>query len=424
MSLPEPAAKKKRIVIIGGGFAGTKLAQRLDSNLFQLVLLDKNNYRQFQPLIYQVASSGLEPSAISFPFRRAFRKKKDFHFRMAEVIRIIPEENRLICNIGSIDYDYLVIAGGTDTNYFGIENIKKNAMPMKTVSEALGLRNTILTHFEKALLAETDEDRQTLLNIVVVGGGPTGVEISGALAEMKRYILPKDYPEIDFELMQIYLFEGADKLLGSMSQESSDKSSDFLRQLGVKIYLNSLVKDYVDDKVILADGKEIRTKTLIWSGGVIANAPEGINPETLARGKRIKVNSFNRVEIYDNIFAVGDVCFQTEENYPDGHPQVAQVAIQQAKLLAENFPKIVKGEKPTPFSYKDKGSMATIGRNKAVVDLKNFKIQGFFAWYIWMFVHLLFIMGVKNRAFIFLDWIWSYVTYDQPLRLIIKQSGS
>lgn len=422
MGLPELTPEKKRVVIIGGGFAGLELGQRLDDKLFQIVLLDKNNYQQFQPLLYQVASSGLEPSAISFPFRKVFRNKKDFHFRMAEVTQIIPEENKLICSIGEIDYDYLIIACGTDTNYFGNENIKNNAMPMKTVSEALGLRNTILTNLEKALLANDDKEREALLNVVVVGGGPTGVEISGALAEMKKYILPKDYPEINFDLMQIYLFEGADKLLGTMSEDSSSKSLEFLQKLGVKVQLNTLVKDYSDDKVVLANGEEIISKTLIWASGVIANTIDGIKPELLGRGRRIKVNSYNQIEGYDNIFAIGDICLQTEDAYPNGHPQLAQVGKQQAKLLAENFSRLMKDQPLKPFSYKDKGSMATIGRNKAVVDIKDFKTQGFWAWCIWMFVHLLFIMGIKNKAFIFLDWVWSYITYDQPLRLILRPS--
>jgi NADH dehydrogenase len=422
MGLPELTPEKKRVVIIGGGFAGLELGQRLDDKLFQIVLLDKNNYQQFQPLLYQVASSGLEPSAISFPFRKVFRNKKDFHFRMTEVTQVIPEENKLICSIGEIEYDYLVIANGTDTNYFGNDNIKNNAMPMKTVSEALGLRNTILSNLEKALLAVTDEEKAALLNIVVVGGGPTGVEISGALAEMKRYILPKDYPEINFDLMQIYLFEGADKLLGNMSEDSSTKSLEFLQQLGVKVQLNTLVKDYTDNKVILASGEEIISGTLIWASGVIANTLGGIKPELLGRGRRIKVDSNNRVESFENIFAIGDICLQTEEAYPGGHPQVAQVGKQQAKLLAENFSRLMNDQPLTAFSYKDKGSMATIGRNKAVVDIKDFKTQGFLAWCIWMFVHLLFIMGIKNKAFIFLDWVWSYITYDQPLRLILRPS--
>ncbi len=424
MGLPEVSSEKKRIVIIGGGFAGLELAQRLSDKLFQIVLLDKNNYQQFQPLLYQVASSGLEPSAISFPFRKVFRNKKDFHFRMTEVTKVIPEENRLICSIGEIEYDYLVIACGTDTNYFGMENIKNNAMPMKSVNEALGLRNTILRNFENALLANTDAERKLLLNIVVVGGGPTGVEISGALAEMKRYILPKDYPEINFDLMQIYLFEGADKLLASMSKESSEKSLEFLKHLGVNVRLNALVKDYVDGKVILSDGEEVPAETLIWASGIIANSIEGINPELIGRGRRIKVNSFNQVQVEtnNNVFAIGDICLQTEEAFSNGHPQLAQVGIQQARLLAKNFIKLINNQPLEPFSYKDKGSMATIGRNKAVVDLKNFKTQGFFAWCIWMFVHLFFIMGVKNKVFVFWDWVWNYITYDQPLRLIIRST--
>jgi NADH dehydrogenase len=411
---------QKRIVIIGGGFGGLKLARQLSGADYQVVLLDKNNYHQFQPLFYQVATAGLEPSAISFPFRKIFQKAENIHIRIAQVLKVIPEQNQIFTSIGSIDYDYLVIAVGTDTNFFGNQKMMDKAQPMKSVAEALSLRNTILKNYENALLVENLEVRKGLMNIVVVGGGPTGVEVSGTLAEMKRYVLPKDYPELDFDLMQVHLLEGSPRVLGTMSDKASDKAKKYLLELGVNVSLNARVKDYDGLTVFLEDGKTIRANTLVWAAGVTGNKIEGLNPAVIVRTNRIKVNSYNKVEGYNNIYAIGDIAYMTNAQYPNGHPQVAQVAIQQGELLAKNLKGQLKNKTFKAFSYKDLGSMATIGRNKAVADLPKVKFQGFFAWLIWMFVHLMSIVGIKNRLLIFINWAWNYVTYDQSLRLIIE----
>ncbi len=416
-----PITEKKRIVIIGGGFAGFTLARRLNDKYYQVVLLDRFNYHQFQPLLYQVATAGLEPSAISFPFRKIFQAKKDCHFRLCEVLKINSEQSCVETSVGIIKYDYLVIASGCMTNYFGLENIRASAMPMKSVSEALGLRNLLLETFEKALCTVDLEERQAILNIVVVGGGPTGVEVSGALAEMKNYILPKDYKGVDFSKMQVYLIEAAPALLAAMSKKASAKSLHFLQKMGVQVLLNTPVKDYIEGKVVFADGTNIATQTVIWASGMIATAPEGLDtPGIIGRGKRLIVDSFSRVTSMENIFAIGDVCLQTEAAYPNGHPQLAQVAMQQARNLAKNFKHMQSGKSKSAFHYRDKGSMATIGRNKAVVDLPFFSFQGFFAWIVWMVVHLMLILGVKNKLLTVMDWMWSYLKYNPSLRLIIR----
>ncbi len=410
-----PQTKKKRVVIIGGGFGGLTLARKLDHRYFQVVLLDKNNYHQFRPLLYQVATAGLEPSAISFPFRKVLREKGT-HFRMCRAFRIIPDQNLLETSAGTIAYDYLIMAVGSTTNYFGMKNIEDVARPMKSVSEALNLRNTILCKFESAICSGDPSG----LNIVVVGGGPTGVEISGALAEMRKYILPKDYPDINFSDMQIILAEAAPRLLSAMSNQASDKALQFLQKMGVNVILNASVKDYADGKIVLADGRFLDTKTVIWTGGITTELPEGIVlPDNLGRGNRLKTDAYNRVIGYERIFAIGDVCLQAETNYPNGHPQMAQPAMQQAKNLAKNLSLHEKGKPMNEFRYFDKGSMATVGRNKAVADLPFIRLQGFWAWVLWMFVHLISILGMKNKMMTMLDWFWSYWTYDPSLRLII-----
>lgn len=412
---------QKRIILVGGGFGGLKLARELSKSDFQIVLIDKNNYHQFQPLFYQVATAGLEPSAIAFPFRKIFQKTQNINIRIAEVTEVIPEKNQINTNIGLIDYDYLVIAIGTNTNFFGNAKLSKLAMPMKSVTEALTLRNTILRNYEDALTTENADTRKGLMNIVVVGAGPTGAEVSGTLAEMKKYVLPKDYPELDFKMMQIHLLEGSSRVLGTMSVEASDKAKQYLIDLGINVLLNSRVKDYDGENVFLEDGTSIRTNTLVWAAGVTGNKIEGLNPETITKGNRIRVDAYNKVEGYSNIFAIGDIStMTTDPKFPNGHPQVAQVAIQQGKLLAKNLKNSIIHQPLKPFIYKDLGSMATIGRNKAVADLPHIKFQGFFAWIIWMFVHLMSIVGIKNRLLIFINWAWNYVTYDQSLRLIIN----
>ncbi len=421
MPLNIPQTSRKRAIIIGAGFGGLQVAQSLaDNEDFQVVLIDKNNYHQFQPLFYQVATAGIEPSAISFPLRLAFHNHPNIHVRVASVTKIIAENNTIETNLGEISYDFLVMAIGADTNFFGNQNIAEKALPMKSVGEALGLRNRLLESFEKALVSDNDEDRTGLLNIVVVGGGPTGVELSGTLAEMKKHVLPKDYPELDFELMQIYIVESGAELLGPMSKNAQMKSKQYLEQLGVNVMLNSRVSDFDGRYVYFADGSKIRTNNLVWAAGVKANSIEGINPSIIMRGGRMKVNRYSQVDGYQNIFALGDVALMTEEKFPNGHPQVAQPAIQQGKLLAKNLINLLRGNPLKAFIYKDLGSMATVGRNLAVVDLSFWQFQGFFAWLTWMFVHLMAIVGVKNKLLIFINWLWNYVTYDQSLRLIIR----
>lgn len=414
---------QKRIVIVGGGFGGLQFARKLLKLDYQIVLIDKNNYHQFQPLFYQVATAGLEPSTISFPFRKIFQNKNNIHIRVAEVNAIRSADNQLDTSIGVVDYHYLVIAIGADTNFFGNQKMMELAYPMKSVSQALTLRNTILQNYEDAL-SESDKDkRKRLMNVVVVGGGATGVEVAGTLAEMRKSILPKDYPELDFKMMQVYLLEGSPKVLNVMSENASSKAEQYLKELGVNVFLNSRVKDYDGENVFLENGKELPTKTLVWAAGVIGNKIKGLNPEVITPSNRIKVNRNNRVEGYTNIYAIGDIAFMTEEKYPKGHPQVAQVAIQQAVALSKHFNDLLKNKTSTDFSYKDLGSMATVGRNKAVADLPNIKFAGIFAWMVWMFIHLMSLVGGKNRLFAFINWAWSYVTFDQSLRLIIKPSS-
>ena len=410
----------KRVVIIGGGFGGLKLAKSLSKKEFQLVLIDRNNYHQFQPLFYQVATAGLEPSAIAFPFRKAFQGEKHMHIRITEVNSVNTKENYINTGIGRINYDFLVLATGVDTNFFGNQKIIANAMPMKSVSEALGIRNKILENYELAIGTEDKEEQKALMNIVVVGGGPTGVEVSGTLAEMKKHILPKDYPELNFDYMQVSLVESSPRVLNSMSDIASKKATQYLQKLGVHIFAGISVKDYDGRTVTLADGSIINSRMLLWAAGVTGNKLEGIPTEALAPKNRIKVDAYSKVEGTDNIYAIGDIALMTEEKYPNGHPQVAQPAIQQAELLAKNLLNRIHNKSLVPFHYKDLGSMATVGKNLAVVDLPRFKFQGFFAWLVWMFVHLMSIVGIKNRLFIFINWVWNYITYDQSLRLIIR----
>lgn len=410
---------KKRVVIVGGGFGGLKLANKLKGSNFQIVLIDKNNFHQFPPLLYQVASSGLEPGSILFPFRKIFQKQKNVYFRMAEVKAVIAERNLIETSIGQLTYDYLVIASGTVTNFFGNKTLEEKALPMKTIQEALELRNTLLSNFEKATICTDPEERQALMNVVIVGGGATGVEISGVLAEMKKFVMPKDYPDLKQSEMNIYLIEGSPKLLGVMSAEASASAEKFLKEMGVSIILNKLVTDYQDGKVILNDNSTITTKTLVWVSGVTATHFEHIDKELLNRGGRITVNKFNQVQGMTNVFAIGDVCFQTEAAYPNGHPQVAQVAIQQGNLLAGNLKRQEAGETLKAFQYINLGTLATVGRNKAVADLKELKLQGFIAWMVWMLVHLRSILGIRNKLMVLIQWVWSYFTYDQSIRLIL-----
>lgn len=422
MSINIQRNQKKRVVIVGGGLGGLRLAEDLYGSGMQVVLIDKNNFHQFPPLIYQIASAGIDPSSISFPFRQIFRKRKDFYFRMAEARMVDTEKKILQTSIGKIDYDYLVLAAGATTNFFGNKNIEEWAIPMKTVPEAMGLRNALLSNFERALTCATEEERQELLNVVIVGGGATGVEIAGALAEMRRYVIPYDYPDMDSSLMHIYLIEAGDRLLAGLSQESSQKAYEFLKSMGVDIQFGKMVTDYRDHKVVMKDGTEIPTRTFLWVSGIRANAMPGIDESHLGRGFRFKVDEFNRIQGVEDVFVIGDQCLQTSDAaYPNGHPQVAQVAIQQAKNLAKNLKLINQGADSnalTAFCYKNLGSMATIGRNKAVVEIGKFRSQGFFAWVLWLVVHLRSILGVKNKMMVLLNWLWKYVSYNDSIRMI------
>lgn len=415
-----PESDKPRVVIIGAGFAGLLLARRLAKEAFQVVLLDKNNYHQFQPLFYQVAMSGLEPSSIVFPLRKAFQKKKNTFIRVTEVQSIDAKNNRVHTPLGIVNYDFLVIATGADTNYFGNQKIQEKSIPMKSVGEALFLRNAILEDFELSLTTDDYDRRQWLIDIVVVGGGPTGVEVCGALAEMRKYILPKDYPELNTKEIDIYLMQGGPQLLPGMSDQASEKALEFLQNLEVRVQLNTRVVDYDGEYAYTQGGEKIRCKKLIWAAGVRGNLLKGIEEEQIGPGARIKVDRYNRVTEMGQVYAIGDIAYMETEKYPKGHPQVAQAAMQQAKHLAKNLRNEIRKKEWVPFEYRDLGSMATIGRHLAVCDLPRIRFQGAFAWFVWLFVHLFQILGVKNRLFVFLNWVWGYLTYDQSLRLIIR----
>lgn len=419
MSLNIKKDNTKRIVIVGGGFGGLQLANGLKGTPYQVILIDKNNYHQFPPLIYQVASAGMEASSISFPFRRNFQHRKNFYFRMAELRAIFPEKKLIQTSIGKVEYDYLVLAAGTTTNFFGNRNVERKAMPMKTVDEAMGLQNAILANIERAITCSTQQEQQELLNVVIVGGGATGVEIAGVLSEMKRTILPHDYPDLDPSLMNIYLIEVGNRLLAAMSPESSAAVEKYLREMGVNILLNKRVEDYEGHKVLLADGSSISTRTFIWVSGVAAQAVGHLGTEHLGRGRRIRVDTFNRVQGMEDVFSIGDQCIvEGDEAYPGGHPQLAQVAIQQGNNLAKNFRRLLKGKDLKPFRYKNLGTMATVGRNKAVAEFAHIRLKGFWAWLMWLVVHLRSILGVRNKAVVLLNWMWNYVNYNQSLRMI------
>lgn len=419
MSLNIEKGDRKRVVIVGGGFGGLELANQLKGSDFQVILVDKNNYHQFPPLIYQVASAGMEPSSISFPFRKNFQRRKNLHFRMAELRAVYPDKKIIQTSIGKIAYDYLVLAAGTTTNFFGNQNVAQNAIPMKTVSEAMGLQNAILANLERAITSSDARERQELLNVVVVGGGATGVEVAGVLSEMKKTILPKDYPELDTALMNIYLIEAGNRLLAAMSPESSATVEQYLRNMGVNVLLNKMVTDYQDHKVQLADGSSIATRTFIWVSGVTAQPVGNLPKETLGRGARIKVDALNRVEGMDDVFAIGDQCIMTaDEKWPGGHPQLAQVAIQQGRNLGKNLKRMERGKEPKPFHYRNLGALATVGRNKAVAEFGTFRMKGFAAWFVWLVVHLRSILGVRNKVVVLLNWVWNYFNYNQSLRMI------
>lgn len=412
-----------KLIIVGGGFGGLRLARKLNNvKGWNVVLLDQYNYHQFQPLFYQVATAGLDASNISFPLRKAFHNSKNVRIRIGELKEVIPSQNKILTSLGEMDYDVLVLATGADTNFFNNQELKANAFPMKSTVEALQLRHRLIQNFEDALNAKSPEELQRLLTIVVVGGGATGVELSGAISEMKRYVLPKDYPEIDFSKMKIYLLEGLGKTLAAMSEKSSQQSRAYLEKLGVTVLTNTIVKSYDGNTVLLDNGTQIESSVVIWAAGIKGNVPAGIQPELIVRGNRIKVDDKNRVEGMDNVYAIGDLAYMETSHAPKGHAQVAAVAMQQADNLARNL-KRRSGDQWKGFVYHDKGSMATVGRNLAVVDIPKPKLHfgGFLAWLVWMGLHLVLLIGVKNRLFVFLNWLYNYFTYDQSLRLIFRE---
>lgn len=416
-----PQSSFPRIIIIGGGFGGIALAKKLCGLDVQVILLDKHNYHTFQPLLYQVSTGGLEPDSIAYPIRKVLQGYPNFFFRLAEVMRIDTSNQRLETNIGAIAYDYLVVATGSETNFFGNSNIEAYGMAMKSVPQSLNLRSLILENFEQALLTDDLHERDALMNFVIVGGGPTGVELAGALAEIKKGILPKDYPDLDTRRAQINLVQGSNRILPAMSEVASKKAERFLEKLGVHVWKNIRVEDYNGKKVSTNTEISFEAATLVWAAGVKAVQIEGLDAkELLSRGSRLKVNDLHQVEGFKEIFAIGDVAQMESEAYPHGHPMMAQPAIQQGESLGENLARLIDGKPMKSFKYKDKGSMATIGRNKAVVDLKKFKFQGVFAWYVWMFVHLYFLIGFRNRVVVFINWVYNYIKFDREARLIIR----
>lgn len=418
MNIPE--IDLPRVVIIGGGFAGLKLVKTLKSQHYQVVVFDKNNYHTFQPLMYQVASASLAPDSIAYPLRKIFKGKDKFHFRMANVEKIEAKNNTIHTSIGSLQYDYLVMATGANSSFFGMENVEKHSMPMKTLIESLDLRSTILHNFEKALYTNDLKERESLMSFVIVGAGPTGAELAGALAELKKDILPKDYPDLDIRRMQIHIIESSNRVLASMSERASKKAEKFLKNLDVNIWLNTRVKDY-DGAVVTTDKREFFTHNLIWAAGVKGAPVAGLD-DSIARGNRVEVDDFNKVKGHDNIYALGDVALIQSEKNPEGNPMLASVAAQQGIQLGKNLNNIAKGKDIKPFSYKDKGTMATIGKNLAVVDLPYIKFSGILAWLTWMFVHLMLLVDFRSKSIVFINWAWSYLNSDKGTRLIVRKS--
>jgi NADH dehydrogenase len=416
-----PNSNSPRIVIIGGGFAGIALAKKLRNKEVQVVLIDKHNYHTFQPLLYQVATGGLEAGSIAYPIRKVVQEYKDFYFRLGRVNEIDTKKNKIIADIGELSYDYLVIATGSKTNFFGNKEIERNSMSMKTIPQSLNIRSLILENFEQALLTNDVHERDSLMNFCLVGGGPTGVELAGALAEMKIAILQKDYPDLDINKMQINLIQGGNRILDAMSEKSSQEAEAFLIQLGVKVHKSVRVTGY-DGRIITTNSDlTFDTATVIWTAGVKGAAISGIDINSIVKNaERIKVNSFCQVDGSDNIFALGDVACMIDEKNPQGHPMLAQAALQQGNFLGENIIRKIKNQPMKPFVYNDKGTMATIGRNKAVVDLPHYHFSGIFAWFVWMFVHLFSLIGFKNKAVVFLNWVYNYIRFDREGRLIIR----
>ena len=416
-----PRTSYPRVVIIGGGFAGISLAKKLSKQEVQVVLLDKHNYHTFQPLLYQVSTGGLEPDSIAYPIRKILKNFTNFHFRLAHVETIDTETNQVVTDIGVLKFDYLVVASGSKTNYFGNTKIEQHSMAMKTIPQSLNLRSLILENFEEALLTSDLNERNALMNFVIVGAGPTGVELAGALAEIKKGILPKDYPDLDTRSVQINLIQSGDRILKEMSEKASEKAEDFLEKLGVNVWKNVRVTNYDGKTVTTNSDLTFETATFIWAAGVKGATIKGLDGnEFVTKGNRILVNEFNQVKGFKHIFAIGDVACMENDEFPNGLPMMAQPAIQQGDQLGENILRLLENKPLKPFVYNDKGAMATIGRNKAVVDLKHYKFQGVFAWYVWMFVHLFFLIGFRNRVVVFINWVYNYIRFDREARLIIR----
>ncbi len=414
-----PASNLPRVVVIGGGFGGLQFVKSLNANKFQVVLIDKHNYHTFQPLLYQVATAGLEPDSIAYPLRKVFRNRPNFFFRICEVQRISADSKTISTSEGVLNYDYMVIATGSSTNFFGNQEIATNAMSMKTVPQALDLRSLLLQNFERALYNTDLKERERLMNFVVVGGGPTGTELAGALAELKLHVLPTDYPDLDFNNMRIHLIEASGELLGAMSASASKKALSYLKKLGVQVWLDTAVTSYDGKTIATSTGDSIATRYMIWAAGVAGNPIPGIE-QAMNKGSRIKVNTYNQVEGFEHVFAIGDIASMESDSYPKGHPMMAQPAIQQGALAAKNLERMHDQRPLKAFKYRDKGSMATIGRNKAVADLGKLHFAGIAAWFVWMLVHLMALVGFRNRAVTLVNWTIAYFKYEKGERLIIR----
>ncbi len=416
-----PRSEFPRIVVVGGGFAGLAIVENLKNQPVQVVLIDRNNFHQFQPLFYQVATSGLEPDSIVFPFRKQVGRIKNVIFRFAEVEEIKTADSIVITNKGIINYDFLVLATGTTTNYFGMDNVERHSVGMKSIRDSLNIRHMMLQNLEQAAITCDEKERDVLTNFVIVGGGPAGVEMAGALAEFCKYILPKDYPEYPASIMKIYLLEAMDELLVTMSENASIKTLRYLKALHVNVLLNESVIDYDGEVVKTKSGKKIYSRNLIWTAGVKGQLPEGIDNQAITNGRRLKTNGYLKVEGYENVFAIGDVAARISKETPRGHPQVAQVAIQQGRYLAKTIMQIIGQKQPAEyFRYKDKGSLATVGKRRAVADLGRFKFSGYPAWLLWSLVHLMSISGFRNKIFVGINWAISYFSFEKSNRVIIR----
>ena len=415
-------SKNPKIVIIGAGFGGIELVKRLHKKPVEILLIDRNNYHNFQPLMYQVATGGLEPASIAYTVRRIFRKYKNFSFRMAEVCEIYSDRNQVLTSIGRIDYDYLIIASGSESNFHNFESVKDKLLTLKSVPDALTLRNSIFRNLERAMAENRKQPLEEIINIAIVGGGPAGLELAGALAEMKRFVIPKEFPDLELSKMSINLYQSGPELLGSMSKEASDKSLEYLIDLGINVFLNSRVKSYDGIMIELEDGSRFTTNTVIWTAGVKGATIKGIPEQSIVSGNRIIVNEYNQVLGFENVFAIGDVAAHITVEDPKGLPMLAPVAKHQGRLVAKNILRELVNKPMEPFQYHNRGVMATIGRNKAVVDLPHYKFQGVFAWFVWMFIHIFSLVGFRNKVVTFIEWAANYLNYDRPLGLILNSA--